>query len=109
VLSELSEIVGPAEDLTVLSKRALARLNIDPKGIAPTVKGAEIMTRLLAGFAQVAGGLAELRNLGYGTGHGQSGRISGIKPRHAELAARSAIAYATFLLETLEDPDVPWH
>jgi hypothetical protein len=109
VLTELGETIGPAEDLTALSKRALARLSLDPKGIAPTIRGAEIMTRLLAGFAQVAGGLAELRNLGYGTGHGQSGRITGIKARHAELAARAAIAYATFLLETLEDPDAPWH
>jgi hypothetical protein len=29
--------------------------------------------------------------------------------RHADLAARSAIAYATFVLDTVNDPGAPWH
>jgi hypothetical protein len=27
---------------------------------------------------------------------------------HAELAARSAVAYATFILDTIVDPEAPW-
>jgi hypothetical protein len=108
VLMELGEPVGDNEDLAGLSKRALVRLKLHPETIAPTAKGADVITRLLGGLAQVAGGLAELRNMGYGTGHGRGRRVSGIKPRHAEFAARSAVAYATFVLDTLEDDGAPW-
>jgi hypothetical protein len=108
VLLELGEPVGESEDLAALSKRALVCLKLHPQTIAPTTKGAEVMQKLLGGLAQVAGGLAELRNMGYGTGHGRGRRISGIKPRHAEFAARAAVAYATFVLDTLADPAAPW-
>ena len=108
VLLELGEEVGDHEDLAALSKKALIRLKLHPETIAPTTKGADVMTRLLGGLAQVAGGLAELRNMGYGTGHGRGRRVSGIKPRHAEFAARSAVAYATFVLDTFADEDAPW-
>lgn len=63
--------------------------------------------RILGGQAQTAPGLAELRNLGYGTGHGRGQRIKGLKRRHAELAARSAITFAAFVLNTLHDEDAP--
>jgi hypothetical protein len=108
VLMELGETFGDHEDVAALSKKALVRLKLHPETIAPTARGAEVMTRLLGGLAQVAGGLAELRNMGYGTGHGRGRRVSGIKPRHAEFAARSAVAYATFVLDTFEDEDAPW-
>jgi Abortive infection C-terminus len=108
VLMELGETIGDHEDLAAVSKKALVRLRLHPETIAPTAKGADVMTRLLGGLAQVASGLAELRNMGYGTGHGRGGRVTGIKPRHAEFAARSAVAYATFVLDTLEDEDAPW-
>lgn len=108
VLAELGEVVGDAEDVGALSKRALARLKLHPTSIAPTTKGADAMIRLLGGLAQVPGALAELRNLGYGTGHGHGGRVAGLQRRHAEFIARSAVAYATFVLDTLEDPAAPW-
>lgn len=108
VLMDLGEPIGDSEDLPSLSKRALVQLKLHPETIAPTTKGAEVIAKLLGGLAQVAGGLGELRNMGYGTGHGRCRRVSGIKPRHAELAARAAVAYATFVLETLEDEDAPW-
>jgi len=107
-LDELGEAYGPAEDLGALAKRLHARLKVDPAGVAPTAKGAETIVRVLGGLWSIPVGIAELRNAGYGTGHGRATRISGIKPRHAELAARSAVAYATFILETLRDPDAPW-
>jgi len=107
-LAELGEPVDENEDLPTLAKRVLVRLKLHPETIAPTTKGAEVMVRLLGGIAQVAGGLAELRNQGYGTGHGRSARIAGLRPRHAHLAARAAIAWSSFVIETLADPDAPW-
>jgi hypothetical protein len=108
VLHETGEEIPDNADVPALSKRALAKLRLHPEAIAPTTKGAEVMVRILGGLAQTAAGLAELRNLGYGTGHGQDGRIVGLRRRHAEFAARSAIAYVTFVLDTLNDPEAPW-
>lgn len=108
VLTELGEPIPPNADVAALSKKALALLNIHPQAIAPEQKGAAAMVRMLGALGQVAGGLAELRNLGYGTGHGQSERIRGIKTRHAEFAARAASTYVAFVLDTLHDPDAPW-
>lgn len=107
-LSELAETFDSAGDIPALAKQLHKRLRLDPKAIAPTTRGADSIVRILSGLTQVPHGLAELRNEGYGTGHGQAKRISGIKPRHAELAARSAIAYASFILDTLTDPAAPW-
>ncbi len=108
VLLELEGEIPENDDMPALTKRALAKLNLHPTAIAPTKKGAEIMVRILGGQAQTAPGLAELRNLGYGTGHGQGRRIKGLKRRHAELAARSATTFAAFVLDTLHDEDAPW-
>jgi Abortive infection C-terminus len=108
VLRETGEEIPDNADLPALSKRALSKLKLHPGAIAPTTKGSEVMVRILGGLAQTAAGLAELRNLGYGTGHGQDRRIVGIRRRHAEFAARSAIAYVTFVLDTHNDPDAPW-
>jgi hypothetical protein len=100
-LAELAEAYESNADIPALAKILHRRLRLDPRSVAPTARGAETMVRLLAAFAQIPQGLAELRNEGYGTGHGQVTRISGIKPRHADLAARSAIAYVAFVLDTL--------
>lgn len=107
-LLDLGEPVDPAGDVPALAKQLHKRLRLDPRSIAPTARGAETMVRLLAGLTQIPQGLAELRNEGYGTGHGQATRLSGIKPRHADLASRAAVAYASFILDTLADPDAPW-
>jgi hypothetical protein len=108
VLLELGEEPPPNADLAALSKLALKKLNLHPEAIAPTTAGAEIMIRILGSLGQTAGGLAELRNRGYGTGHGAGRRIRGLARRHAEFAARSAVAYTSFVLDTLQDPDAPW-
>lgn len=108
VLLELDGEVPDDRDLPGLSKRALSKLRLHPTAIAPTAKGAEVMMRILEGQARTAPSLAELRNLGYGTGHGQGRRVKGLKRRHAELAARSAITFTAFVLDTLHDEDAPW-
>jgi Abortive infection C-terminus len=101
------EVPG-AEKLPALSARVMKALKLHPAAIAPTKRGAEVMVSVLGGLGKVAPGLAELRNMGYGVGHGRGERISGIKRRHAELAARSAITFSAFVLDTLDDPDAPW-
>jgi hypothetical protein len=95
-------------DVAALSKQALASLGLHPDLIAPTAKGADPMKRILGGLGQIAAGIAELRNMGYGVGHGQGRRVAGLQQRHAEFAARSAIAYVAFVLDTLDDPNAPW-
>lgn len=109
VLIVLGEEVPPKADMPALSKLALKKLNLHPEAIAPDAKGAEIMARILGSLGQTAGGLAELRNLGYATGHGSGRRIRGLARRHAEFAARASITYTSFVLDTLHDPEAAWH
>lgn len=101
---------GPVseDDVAGVSKRALALLKLHPTAVAPTAKGAETIRHVLGSLQQIAAGIAELRNLGYGTGHGRGKRVQGLRVRHAELAARAAIAFAGFLLDTLKEEDAPW-
>jgi hypothetical protein len=108
VLLELGEEVPDDADLSALSKLALKKLKLHPEAIAPTAKGAEVMMKVLGSLGQTAAGLAELRNLGYGTGHGSGRRVRGLALRHAEFAARAAITYTSFVLDTLHDPEAPW-
>jgi hypothetical protein len=108
VLYRLEEPIGADADVAAVSKQALKQLNLHPEVIAPTTKGADTMKRILGGLQQIAAGLAELRNMGYGTGHGRGRRVAGLGERHAELAARSASAYVAFVLATLNEPNAPW-
>jgi HEPN domain-containing protein len=87
------------DDLTKLVKTAAKELALLPDGVPEEAKGSEVIRRVLSNLAQVAQGLAELRNL-YGTGHGRSARTKGVKTRHARLAVGAAATLATFLLET---------
>lgn len=108
VLIELDEEVPAKADLATVSKLALSKLKLRPEAIAPTARGAEVMVRILGSLGHTAGGLAELRNMGYGTGHGSDRRVAGLRRRHAEFAARAAITYVSFVLDTLHDPAAPW-
>ena len=78
-------------------------LSLHPDDISDSVKGASVIRRLLNNLAQVADGLAELRNL-YGTGHGKSGKVrGGVTARHARLAVGSAATLVEFLLRTYQE------
>lgn len=78
-------------------------LSLHPDNISDSVKGARVIRRLLNNLAQVADGLAELRNL-YGTGHGKSGKVrGGVTARHARLAVGSAATLVEFLLRTYQE------
>lgn len=107
-LAELGETSEPNADLPALAKKLHKRLRLDPKAVAPTAQGADTIVRILSGLSQIPHGLAELRNEGYGTGHGHARRISGIRARHADLAVSASTAYAAFILDTMADPEAPW-
>ena len=65
--------------------------------------------RILGGLSAVAIGLGELRNAGYGTGHGPVETRVGLCSRHAHLAVSAARAWCEFMLDTLQDASAPWH
>ncbi len=90
-----------SEDIPKLLKRVQKALALAPEGVADTAKGAETIRRLLNNLGSVVVGVAELRNL-YGSGHGRSGSVKGLTPRHARLVVTAAGAICTFLLETYD-------
>lgn len=87
-----------SDDMPQLVKRVQKKLDLDPKGVAPTEPGAEAIKRMLGGIGQIVQSLTELRNL-YGTGHGKAA-ATGLENRHAQLAVTVAGAAATFLMDT---------
>ncbi|BAH76697.1 abortive infection family protein [Solidesulfovibrio magneticus] len=93
------------EDLPKLLKKVQKNLKLDPSEIHESVKGAEIVRRILSNLGQVVTGIYELRNI-YGTGHGKI-RNSGISPRHARLVVGVGAALASFLIETNEIRTAP--
>jgi len=56
----------------------------------------------------VAIGVAELRNRGYGTGHGATSARVGLHARHAHLAVNAAITWCQLMHDTLADANAPW-
>ena len=87
------------DDLGRLTRATAKELRLEPHQLPGETRGADTIKRLLSNLGQMPQGLAELRNL-YGTGHGRSGRVGGIQPRHARLAVGAAATLAVFFLET---------
>ena len=105
-LNELDEPYGKKDDIPALSRKLHVRLGLDPKvSLAPDPEGEATARRLLSGLTEIPHNLAELRNP-YGSGHGRAERIAGIT-HLAELAARAADAYATFILGVLDEQAAP--
>ncbi|MFJ3206043.1 abortive infection family protein [Streptomyces sp. NPDC086989] len=52
--------------------------------------------------------MAELRNQGFGSGHGQASAPSGLGTRHARLTVNAAVTWCELILDTLADPAAPW-
>jgi hypothetical protein len=90
-----------SEELPKLLKLTQKELELVPDGIPDAAKGAESIRRLLSNLGSIVYAAAELRNL-YGSGHGRSGGLKGLTPRHARLAVSSAGALCSFLLETYD-------
>lgn len=107
VLRQLGVAYDEAAKMHELINAAQKALSLHPSVLAPTAKGAKSIERVLSGLAQVAIGIAELRNE-YGPDHGRSQPIVGLTPRHAHLAVGAAVTYCRMLLETLDAPGAPW-
>ncbi|MER5322531.1 abortive infection family protein [Streptosporangium roseum] len=90
--------------------RAQQGLHLSPAKKASGPDGTEAVKKILgsASASAIAVGVAELRNRGYGTGHGPAGPRSGLSSRHAHLAANAAVTWCELILETLTDPRAPW-
>jgi hypothetical protein len=99
ILDELGVQVQPEWDVPELLKHTRKHLKLLPDDVPEVARGADTIKRLLSSLGQVGHGLAELRNL-YGSGHGRSGRVKGLSPRHARLAVGAATTLVQFLLDT---------
>jgi Abortive infection C-terminus len=108
VLAERGVAVSDKADLPELVKQAQQALALHPSSAAPGPDGTDAVKRILGGVSTIAAGLAELRNRGYGTGHGPAAARVGLRARHAHLAVNAAFTWCQLMLDTLADPEAPW-
>jgi Abortive infection C-terminus len=108
VLAERGKAVSERADLPELVRQAQQALALHPSSAAPGPDGTDAVKRILGGVSTIAAGLAELRNRGYGTGHGPAGARVGLRARHAHLAVNAAFTWCQLMLDTLADPEAPW-
>lgn len=108
VLAELG--VEPPDDPKIpkLVRAAELALHLHPSQQAPGPDGSDAVRKILGSLSTVAIGVAELRNAGYGTGHGAAAMPSGLSERHAHLAVGAARVWCECMLDTLADPRAPW-
>lgn len=109
VLNERGRPVNDKDDLPALAKAAQEALGLHPSAGTPGPDGSDAVKKILGAVTTIAAGLGELRNRGYGTGHGPAAARVGLRPRHAHLAVNAAVTWCQLLLDTLGDPDAPWH
>ena len=105
ILTDRGVSFDKKSDVVDLVKKTRDELKLAPSDIPDSAKAAETIRKLLGSLSTIAHSLAELRN-SYGTGHGHDGRVKGLGPRHARLAAGAACVLAKFLFETHEDRSI---
>jgi len=93
VLIERGVPVNDKDDLPALVRAAQQALGLHPSATTPGPDGTDAVRRILGAVSSVAIGVAELRNRGYGTGHGAAGTRIGLRARHAHLAVNAAITW----------------
>ena len=108
VMIERGEPVNDKDDIAALIRKAQQALSLHPSAATPGPDGSDAVKRILGSVTGVAIGVAELRNRGYGTGHGAAGARVGLSPRHAHLAVNAAITWCQLMLDTLADTNAPW-
>lgn len=108
VLRERGLEVDERADLPALVKDAQRALALHPSTATPGPDGSDAVKKILSSVSGIAIGLAELRNRGYGTGHGPASVPVGLAPRHAHLAVNAAFTWCQLMLDTLADPKAPW-
>lgn len=109
VLIERGRTVNEKDDLPALARAAQEALGLHPSSTTPGPDGSDAIKKILGAVSTIATGLGELRNRGYGTGHGPAAARVGLRARHAHLAVNAAVTWCQLLLDTLADPDAPWH
>ena len=107
VLRERGLPVDETDDLPKLASQAQTAVGLHPRSTGPDA--ADGVRQILGAVTTIARGLAELRNRGHGTGHGPATARVGLRPRHAHLAVNASITWCQLLLDTLTDPEAPWH
>jgi Abortive infection C-terminus len=108
VLSERGLPVNDKDDLPALVSKSQLALELHPSSGHAGPDSTDAVKRILGGLMTLTTGLGELRNRGYGTGHGPAGKRIGLRPRHARLAVNTAVTWCNFMLDTLADPKAPW-
>lgn len=79
--------VNDRDDFPELVRAAQTALEVHPKQATAGPDRSDAVKRILGGATAAALGVNELRNRGFGTGHGNAARPAGLGPRHAHLAA----------------------
>ena len=108
VLRERGLPVDDRADIPKLAHNAQQALRLHPSSATPGPDGSDAVKKILGAMTSIPLGVAELRNRGYGTGHGMVQAPAGLRPRHAHLAVTAATAWCQLMLDTLVDPDAPW-
>jgi hypothetical protein len=108
VLTERGLPVDDKDDVPALVKQAQQALGLHRLSTASGPDGSDAVRRILGSASSLAIGVAELRNRGYGTGHGARGARVGLRARHAHLAVNAATTWCQLMLDTLADRDAPW-
>lgn len=107
VLAFLGEPVPENADMPALVRLVHVRLQIHPNS-AEGPDGSAGVKKILGATTAIPNAVAELRNAGYGTGHGQSAARRGLSTRHARLVFNAARTWCEFVLDTLGDDRAPW-
>jgi hypothetical protein len=108
VLHERGQPIDDKADVPDLIKAAQQALRLHPSSAVPGPDGSDALKKILGGMTAIAIGIAELRNRGYGSGHGQTRAPVGLGARHAHLAVNAATTWCQILLDTLADSAAPW-
>ncbi len=108
VLRERGLPINDKDDLPALVYQAQIARRVHPSNAPDGPDGSDAVKKILGGAITITAGLAELRNRGYGTGHGPAGPRVGLNSRHAHLALSAARMWCEFILDTLADPRAPW-
>jgi hypothetical protein len=108
VLTERGLPVNDKDDLPALARAAQEALGLHPSTSTPGPDGSDAVRKILGAVTTIATGLGELRNR-HGTGHGTATTRVGLRARHAHLAVNAAVTWCQLLLDTLTDPEAPWH
>ncbi|MFK4110490.1 abortive infection family protein [Streptomyces sp. NPDC002176] len=107
-LRELNVEVDRNAQLPTLVNTVQKALRLDAGSAPNGPDGSKSVKKILSGSVNIAVGVAELRNQGFGSGHGQASVPSGLGIRHARLTVNAAVTWCELILDTLEDADAPW-